>query len=144
MTAPFRLEESHEEIEGAFDRLCRNKVFPLAVGGDHSVSLPILRALRKHFNEPFGLIHIDAHADTGENYGGSKFHHGAPFSRAVEEGLIDPERTIQIGIRGSIADKDQWKFSHDSGMRVVYVVFSLNSSKGLENDHYITQSHLLI
>jgi guanidinopropionase len=124
VTAPFRLEESHLEIEQAFKRLCEHSVFPLAVGGDHSVSLPILRALRNHFKEtwpPFGLIHIDAHADTGENYGGSKFHHGAPFSRAVEEGLIDPKRTIQIGIRGSIADKDQWKFSHDSGMRVVYM-----------------------
>ena len=67
------------------------------------------------------MIHIDAHCDTGDDYLGSKFHHGAPFSRAVEEGLLDPKRVIQIGIRGSINSKDMWKFSHESGMRVVYM-----------------------
>jgi len=67
------------------------------------------------------MIHIDAHCDTGDDYMGSKFHHGAPFSRAVEEGLLDPKRTIQIGIRGSVNDLNLWKFSHDSGMRVMYM-----------------------
>jgi guanidinopropionase len=66
-------------------------------------------------------VHFDAHCDTGDDYMGSKFHHGAPFSRAVEEGLLDPKRTIQIGIRGSLNDPDVWKFSHDSGMRVIYI-----------------------
>ncbi|MCH7694067.1 MAG: arginase family protein, partial [Proteobacteria bacterium] len=61
----------------------------------------------------------DAHCDTGDDYLGSRFHHGAPFRRAVEEGLLDPRRTIQIGIRGTVNDPDVWKFSHDSGMRVV-------------------------
>ena len=121
VTSPFELQGSHAEIERAFDECVQRDVWPLAVGGDHSVTLPILRSLRKRQDEPMGLIHIDAHADTGENYGGSKFHHGAPFARAVEEGLIDPKRTIQIGIRGSIADANQWSFSHESGMRVVYM-----------------------
>jgi len=67
------------------------------------------------------MVHIDAHCDTGDDYMGSKFHHGAPFRRAVEEGLLDPKRVIQIGIRGSVNDVDVWKFSHDSGMRVVYM-----------------------
>jgi len=66
-------------------------------------------------------VHFDAHCDTGDDYLGSKFHHGAPFRRAVEEGLLDPKRTIQIGIRGPVNDPDIWKFSHDSGMRVVYM-----------------------
>ena len=66
-------------------------------------------------------MHFDAHCDTGDDYLGSRFHHGAPFSRAVEEGLLDPKRTIQIGIRGAINDRDVWKFSHDSGMRVIYI-----------------------
>jgi guanidinopropionase len=67
------------------------------------------------------MVHFDAHCDTGDDYLGSKFHHGAPFRRAVEEGLLDPERTIQIGIRGSVNEPDIWKFSHDSGMRVIYM-----------------------
>ena len=60
------------------------------------------------------MVHFDAHCDTGDDYLGSKFHHGAPFRRAVEEGLLDPKRTVQIGIRGSLNDPDIWKFSHDS------------------------------
>ena len=75
-------------------------VVPLSVGGDHSISLAILRAVAK--GGPLGMVHIDAHCDTGDDYLGSRFHHGAPFRRAVEEGLLDPSRVIQIGIRGSL------------------------------------------
>lgn len=116
---PFELTASHNAIQRTFDRVAQKGIIPLAVGGDHSVTLPIFRALAK--DRPIGMIHIDAHCDTGDDYMGSKFHHGAPFSRAVEEGLLDPKRTIQIGIRGSVNDLDLWKFSHDSGMRVIYM-----------------------
>ena len=57
------------------------------------------------------MVHVDAHCDTGDDYLGSRFHHGAPFRRAVEEGLIDPKRVIQIGIRGSLNTRDMWQFS---------------------------------
>ena len=117
--APFELTASHQAIQDTFDRIVENNIVPLAVGGDHSVTLPVFRALAK--DRPIGMIHIDAHCDTGDDYMGSKFHHGAPFSRAVEEGLLDPKRTVQIGIRGSVNDLDLWKFSHDSGMRVIYM-----------------------
>ncbi|MFK7853960.1 MAG: agmatinase [Granulosicoccus sp.] len=117
--SPFELVGSHSSIQEAFTRLYEHNVLPIAVGGDHSISLPILRAIAAE--QPVGMIHIDAHCDTGDDYMGSRFHHGAPFSRAVEEGLLDPTRTIQIGIRGSINDMNLWKFSHDSGMRVVYM-----------------------
>jgi len=117
--SPFELVGSHKAIQDAFDRVVAKGILPLAGGGDHSVSLPIFRALAK--DGPIGMIHIDAHCDTGDDYMGSKFHHGAPFSRAVEEGLLDPKRTIQIGIRGSVNDMDLWKFRHDSGMRVMYM-----------------------
>ena len=117
--SPFELVQSHQAIQDAFDRVVAKGIVPLAVGGDHSVTLPIFRALAKQ--EPIGMIHIDAHCDTGDDYMGSKFHHGAPFSRAVEEGLLDPKRTVQIGIRGTVNDLDLWKFSHDSGMRVIYM-----------------------
>ncbi len=116
---PFELENSHREIEAFYKRIVDASITPVSVGGDHSVTLPIFRALAK--DQPIGMVHFDAHCDTGEDYMGSKFHHGAPFSRAVEEGLLDPKRTIQIGIRGSINDSEIWKFSHDSGMRVIYI-----------------------
>ncbi len=119
LEAPYELMGAHKEIEDFFAKIKSAGTTTLAVGGDHSISLPILRAIAK--DGPVGMVHIDAHCDTGDDYLGSKFHHGAPFSRAVEEGLLDPKRVIQIGIRGSINHKDMWKFSHDSGMRVVYM-----------------------
>lgn len=119
LEAPYELMAAHKEIEGFFAKVKQAGTTTLAVGGDHSISLPILRAIAK--DGPVGMVHIDAHCDTGDDYLGSRFHHGAPFSRAVEEGLLDPKRVIQIGIRGSINHKDMWKFSHDSGMRVVYM-----------------------
>jgi guanidinopropionase len=114
---PFELEGAHREIASIFAAIHAAGVVPISAGGDHSVSLPILRAIARE--RPVGMVHFDAHCDTGDDYLGSKFHHGAPFRRAVEEGLLDPKRTIQIGIRGSINDRDMWKFSRDSGMRVV-------------------------
>lgn len=114
---PFELVGAHNEIQAYYERVKSAGIRPLTCGGDHSVSLPILRALAK--DGPVGMIHIDAHADTGDDYGGSRFHHGAPFKVAVDEGLLDPKRTAQIGIRGTLYSPDMWKFSYDSGMRVM-------------------------
>ncbi len=116
---PFELSGAHAEIEAFFAQVKASGARALACGGDHSMSLPILRALAG--DAPLGMIHIDAHADTGDNYGGSRFHHGAPFKIAVDEGLLDPTRVAQIGIRGSMFDPDMWRFSHESGMKVTYV-----------------------
>jgi guanidinopropionase len=116
---PFNLESSHREIEAFFARIHAAGVVPLSCGGDHSISLPILRAIAR--DRPVGMIQFDAHCDTGGDYLGSRFHHGAPFSRAVDEGLLDPKRTVQIGIRGGINDRDVWRFSHEAGMRVIYM-----------------------
>ena len=117
--SPFHLDSSLDEIQAFFQQAHNANVVPVSAGGDHSVTLPIFRAIAKH--RPVGMVHFDAHCDTGDDYMGSKFHHGAPFRRAVEEGLLDPKRTIQIGIRGAVNDRDLWKFSHDSGMRVIYM-----------------------
>ena len=114
---PYELTGALDEIRAFFQTVVAGGVTPLSVGGDHSISLPILRALAK--DGPVGMVHIDAHCDTGDDYLGSRFHHGAPFRRAVEEGLLDPKRVIQIGIRGSLNVVDMWSFSHTSGMRVV-------------------------
>ncbi|MDX1539794.1 MAG: agmatinase [Geminicoccaceae bacterium] len=116
---PFALDTSHQEIENFYERVHTAGVIPLSCGGDHSITLPIMRAIAR--DRPVGMIQFDAHCDTGGNYLGSDQHHGAPFSRAVEEGLLDPTRTVQIGIRGGINDRDVWKFSHDAGMRVIYM-----------------------
>jgi guanidinopropionase len=114
---PYALDSAHEEITAYYRKIVEAGVMPLSVGGDHSISLPILRAVAS--KRPVGMIHIDAHADTGDDYMGSRFHHGAPFSRATEEGLLDPKRVIQIGIRGTTNDPNMWKFSREHGMRVL-------------------------
>jgi guanidinopropionase len=114
---PYALEGALDEIATFYRRVVGAGVVPLSVGGDHSISLPILRAVGA--GRPVGMVHIDAHCDTGDDYMGSRFHHGAPFRRAVEEGVLDPARVIQIGIRGTINDPDMWGFSQRSGMRVL-------------------------
>ena len=114
---PFNIEEALDSMTDQFKEIFAAGIVPLACGGDHSVSLPILRAIASH--RPVGMVHIDAHCDTSEGHLGSKFHHGAPFKHAVEEGLIDPARCIQIGIRGPLNNPDLWKFSYDAGMRVI-------------------------
>ena len=110
---PFHLESSLDEIAAFYRGVHAAGIVPLSVGGDHSISLPILRAIAAR--RPVGMVHFDAHCDTGFNYLGSNYHHGAPFARAVEEGLLDPKRTVQIGIRGGINDRDVWRFSHEFG-----------------------------
>ncbi|QDG75354.1 agmatinase [Labrenzia sp. PHM005] len=112
----FDLVKSHEDIEAAIAKLVTAGVVPLSIGGDHSISLPILKALGR--DEPVGMIHIDAHCDTSGPFDGSRFHHGGPFRQAVLEGVLDPDRTIQIGIRGS--SDYLWEFSKDTGMSVIH------------------------
>lgn len=116
MKSRFSLAECHADIEAHFRLLKDAGVVPLAVGGDHSITWPILKALGAE--RPVGLIHFDAHCDTSGEYEGAKFHHGAPFRMAVLDGVLDPERTIQIGIRGGA--EYLWEFSYDSGMTVIH------------------------
>lgn len=111
----FSLDTAHADIEAWLNTIVGAGVRPLSVGGDHSISSPILKAVGR--KRPVGMVHIDAHCDTGGPYDGSKFHHGGPFRLAVLDGVLDPGRTIQIGIRGSSGYL--WEFSTDSGMTVV-------------------------
>lgn len=115
----FSIEKSLDTIEALYAGIHAAGACPLSVGGDHLSTLPILRGIARE--RPVGLVHFDAHCDTGGPYMGNKYHHGAPFKIAVEEGLLDPERTIQIGIRGSLNDENMWQFSYDSGMRVIAI-----------------------
>ncbi|MFD2238425.1 agmatinase [Aureimonas populi] len=112
----FELETSHRDIEAAVAGIVAAGVVPLSVGGDHSITLPILRAVGA--KRPVGMIHIDAHCDTSGPFDNCRFHHGGPFRHAVLEGVLDPARTIQIGIRG--ASEYLWEFSYASGMTVIH------------------------
>lgn len=112
----FDLTACHADIEAHLSVIADAGVVPLCVGGDHSISYPILKALGRQ--RPVGLVHIDAHCDTSGIYEGTKFHHGGPFRQAVLDGVLDPERTVQIGIRGG-ADY-LWEFSTESGMTVLH------------------------
>lgn len=116
MQSRFSLDRCHADIEGFYHRIKAAGVIPLSVGGDHSITLPIMRALGK--DRPLGMVHIDAHCDTSGEYEGAKFHHGGPFRQAVLDGVLDPERCIQIGIRG--AAEYLWEFSIESGMTVIH------------------------
>jgi len=113
----FSLEQTLADIETFYDDLKKQGVRPLSVGGDHSVTYPILKALGRE--RPVGLVHIDAHCDTMGAFDDCKFHHGGPFRLAVLDGVLDPERTIQIGIRG--AANVFWEFSYASGMTVIEI-----------------------
>ena len=116
---PFDIEASHADITAFYRTLHAAGVAPLSAGGDHSISLPILRAVAA--GGPVGMVHIDAHTDTCDEEFGEKFTHGTPFRRAVEEGLLDPKRTVQIGIRGTQNSEESWDYSLESGMRVVFI-----------------------
>lgn len=117
IASKYNLDAATQEIENFYHTVVDAGVIPLSVGGDHSISYPILKAVGR--DTPVGLIHIDAHADTGGPFNGSRFHHGGPFRNAALAGVLDPERTIQIGIRGRA--EPHWDFSYDSGMRVVHI-----------------------
>lgn len=109
-----------EDIEAFVRRIVEAGAIPLAAGGDHSITYPIFRALSSP-DAPIGMVHIDAHTDTWGPFRGEKFHHGSPFRLACDERLLDPTRTIQIGIRGAQNWGDGWDYSRDQGMRVVFI-----------------------
>ena len=112
--------DSLDRIEQFFAHLHDAGATPLSAGGDHLITLPILRAIARA--QPVGLVHFDAHSDTSDAYfGGEKYTHGTPFRRAVEEGLIDPKRAIQIGIRGSMYERDEKDWAQSVGIRIVHI-----------------------
>ena len=116
---PFDLQQCFTDITDFYGRICAAGASPLSVGGDHSISLPILRAVAA--KKPVGMVHIDAHTDMSDHEFGHRFTHGTPFRRAIEEGLLDPKRTIQIGIRGAQNSEESWHASEEAGIRVIYM-----------------------
>jgi guanidinopropionase len=113
----FSLEEGIKTIEEYYHKVIDAGVVPVSAGGDHSVTYPIMKAVGRE--QAIGMIHIDAHCDTMGAAEDHKFHHGGPFRNAVLAGVLDPERCVQIGIRGSA--EVFWEFSYESGMTVIPV-----------------------
>lgn len=114
----FDLGKSIGIIEEFYDRILEHDVVPVTLGGDHTITLPILRAVaRKH--GPVAMVHVDAHADINDEQFGEKIAHGTIFRRGIEEGLIDPKRMVQIGLRATGYSADDFDWSREQGVRVV-------------------------
>ncbi len=117
---PVDIEDTLARVERFYSEVVEQQIMPLTAGGDHLITLPIMRALCR--DEPLGMVHFDAHTDTLDRYfGESKFTHGTPFRRAIEEGLLDPKRTVQIGIRGALYSPQDKDWGLEQGIRVIEI-----------------------
>lgn len=117
---PADIDDTLERITAFYKSLAHGRIVPLTAGGDHLCSLPVLRGIAA--GEPLGMIHFDAHTDLFDGYfGGSRYTHGTPFRRAIEEGLLDPKRVVQIGIRGTMYDGEDIEWGREQGVTIVEV-----------------------
>lgn len=117
---PLSIEESYRRIQGGLKPLLEAGVIPLCVGGDHSILLATLRAVHDRHG-PVALVQLDAHSDTWDQYWGSKYSHGTPVRRAIEEGLLCEGSILQIGLRGQLYGEDDWAFARKHRIRMVTV-----------------------
>ena len=115
---PGYILETYKNIESEMDEILKNDVIPISLGGDHSITLAELRSIAKKHG-PVSLIHFDSHADINDLVFGQKYNHGTPFRRAIEENLIDPHKSIQIGMRGSLYDPDEFKKAAELGLKLI-------------------------
>ena len=111
------MNASLDAIEAYFTRLHAQGTTPISVGGDHTIPLPIMRAIAK--GKPVGMVQFDAHPDTLDTLMGTRINHATTFRRAIEEGLLDPKRSVQVGLRGSQFRADDASWSKQAGMRVI-------------------------
>lgn len=115
---PFDIKESIDAIEAAAGELLHDAKHLVALGGDHTIALPLLRATRSKFGE-VALVHFDAHLDTWDTYFGAPYTHGTPFRRAAEEGLFVSDRSVHVGTRGSLYAPNDLASDADLGFAVV-------------------------
>ncbi|MGE0763572.1 MAG: agmatinase [Bdellovibrionales bacterium] len=116
-TVPIDQNQTYQRIEAFFGQLMKAKKKFVAVGGDHSITLPLLRAVCKGLGQPVNLIHFDAHLDTYPAAWGCEYHHGSFLRHVVEENLIQPQNSLQIGLRGPLAGRDDLDFARKKGLR---------------------------
>jgi agmatinase len=115
---PVSIEKAYEAIESRIGAIADAAARPLVVGGDHSITLPVLRVLARRHG-PLALVQIDAHIDTWDEYFGGKYFHGTPFRRAIEEGVIDGRRFVQVGIRGPMYGESDLDFHREHGITMI-------------------------
>lgn len=115
---PGFIHPTYDRIEEFTTEILNDGALPIAIGGDHSVTLGELRAIAKKHG-PVSLLHFDSHADINFEVFGEKYNHGTPFRRAIEEGLIDPHKSVQIGMRGSIYDAGEFKLAKELGLTLI-------------------------
>lgn len=115
---PGNIQRTYKNIEKGLQPILEKNIVPIILGGDHSISLGNLRAFAKRYG-PVALVHFDAHSDTWDNYYGEKYMHGTPFRRAVEEGLLDVEHSIQIGMRGPLYSEHDLEEATRLGFEVI-------------------------
>ena len=116
--SPGDTERTYAQIEEALAPVVEAGVFPAAMGGDHSITLAELRALARRYG-PLALVQLDSHGDTWEQYFGQKYFHGTTFKRAVEEGLLDAQASVQAGMRGSLYGAEDIQVARDLGFTVL-------------------------
>jgi len=116
--APVSIEKCYEAVEARIGAIADASARPIVIGGDHSISLPVLRALAKRHG-PLALVQFDAHIDTWDEYFGGKYFHGTPFRRAIEERLVDGRRFVQVGIRGPMYGEHDFDFHREHGITVI-------------------------
>ncbi len=125
---PVDIDDTLGRVEQFYSTIVDQGILPLTAGGDHLITLPVMRAVCR--DGPVGMVHFDAHTDTWDRYfgqskytyfGQSKYTHGTPFRRAIEEGLLDPKRTVQIGIRGALYSETDKQWGLDQGIRVIEI-----------------------
>lgn len=116
---PISLEKTYQLIESHVTEVLSNKKRLLSIGGDHSITLPILRAYKKIYQKSLNLIHFDAHLDTYPAAWDCEYHHGSFLRHAINENLVDPSNTIQIGIRGPFAGADDLEFVTEKGVQII-------------------------
>src|SRR5256712_1328492 len=116
--SPGDTERTYAQVQEALEPIVEAGVFPVALGGDHSITLAELRALAKRHG-PLALVQLDAHADTWEAYFGQRYFHGTTFKRAVEEGLLDASASVQAGMRGSVYGARDLEVARELGFTVL-------------------------
>ncbi|MBI3400864.1 MAG: agmatinase [Acidobacteria bacterium] len=117
---PVSIEKCYDAVEAGIGAIAGAGARPLVVGGDHSISLPVLRALARRHG-PLAVVQFDAHIDTWDEYFGGKYFHGTPFRRAIEEGIVDGKRFIQVGIRGPMYGESDFDFHREHGITMIDV-----------------------
>ena len=115
---PVSIERCYEAVDARIGAIADAGARPIVIGGDHSISLPVLRALARR-RGPLALVQIDSHIDTWDEYFGGKYFHGTPFRRAIEEGIVEGKRFVQVGIRGPMYGEDDFDFHREHGITVI-------------------------